>query len=92
MAAQKNTFVLRLDVMRITKALPDADLAALIRAVITAAEGMEAVPPDAEPARTLYELIRGQMEADRQKYAERCEKNRENIRKRYQKQRGPANE
>lgn len=92
MAIRKNAFLLRIDVTRIARALPDDQLAAFSRAIYTYAEGMEAVPPDTEPARTLFEIMREQMDVDREKYAERCERNKENIRKRYQKQRGPANE
>lgn len=51
MAAQKNKIVLRLDAMRAAKALPDADLAALMRSIITAAEEKEAAPPESKQRR-----------------------------------------
>lgn len=66
------------------KEMNDKEIAQTIRAIFDTVEGKEVENLKGIAAVT-YKVIKNQIERDIQKYREKCEKNKENIKKRWQK-------
>lgn len=66
------------------KEMNDKEIAQTMRAIFETVEGREAENLKGVAAVT-YKVIKNQIERDVQKYREKCEKNKENIKKRWQK-------
>lgn len=80
--ASKATFVLYKSYLQKTERLSDEQLGVLFRAILRYESGMELPKMDAL-AEMAFDFIRVDLDANEEKYAEQCEKNRCNAKKRW---------
>ncbi len=77
------TVIFYTDIWKIVKVLPDDQKIEILNAFITTAEGMEAVPPETEPALTLYNSLIERMYSDIDRYKAISDKRRQSANTRW---------
>ncbi len=89
--SKRTSFVLYHSQREMMKYLNEAELASLLLAIYDFSIKGEYTEPVGN-ARIAFEAIRAQMEIDSAKYKETCERNRQNIEKRWEKEEKPPSE
>lgn len=79
----KKSFVLYADILEVANELTDEQAGILFKAILSFVNGIEPVVPN--EMKILWIVIKQQLERDSIKYTERCKKNAENQKKRWEK-------